>query len=177
MNGLYKRGEWRTLVHVCRRWRTLVFRSPHHLNVQLFCSIRTPVLAKLDIWPALPIVVFHHDFREEKVDNLIAAIKHNDRVCKIDFDLFLDIQQMQRIVSVMQIPFPALADLRLTLGKMDRAEPEPVPPPVLPDSLLGRSVPRLQHLKLSGFSFPALPNLLLSATGLVTLELRSIPLS
>ena len=27
VNGRYKREEWRTLVHVCRRWRTLVFGS------------------------------------------------------------------------------------------------------------------------------------------------------
>jgi len=157
------------LVHVCRKWRTLVFGSPHHLNVQLFCSIRTPVPAKLGIWPALPIVVYQHNFREQNLDNLIAAIKHNDRVCKIDFRSPFDIGQLERIVSVMEVPFPELTNLRLTLDEMDRIVP------VLSDLFLGGSAPRLQHLELDGFSFPGLPNLLLSATGLVSLELRRIP--
>jgi hypothetical protein len=169
VNGTYKREEWRTLVHVCRRWRTLVFGSPHHLNVQLFCSIKTPVPAKLDIWPALPIVVYHHDFRVQELDNIIAASKHNDRVCKIDFCLPSDIGQQEKIVSVMEVPFPALTNLKLTLDVMDRTAP------VLPDLFLGRSAPRLQHLELDGLSFPGLPNLLLTATGLVSLALRRIP--
>jgi hypothetical protein len=169
VNGTYEGEVWRTLVHVCRRWRALVFVSPHYLNVQLFCSIETPVLAKLDIWPALPIVVYHHDFLEEELDNLIAAIKHNDRVCKIDFRSPFDIGQLDEILSVMEVPFPALTNLRLAMDEMDRTVP------VLPDLFLGGSAPRLQHLELDGFSFPGLPNLLLSTSGLVSLELRRIP--
>jgi hypothetical protein len=169
VNGTYEGEVWRTLVHVCRRWRALVFVSPHYLNVQLFCSIETPVLAKLDIWPALPIVVYNHDFLEEELDNLIAAIKHNDRVCKIDFRSPFDIGQLEHVVSLMGVPFPALTNLKLTLDEMDRTVP------VLPDLFLGGSAPRLQHLELDGFSFPGLPNLLLSAGGLVSLELRRIP--
>jgi hypothetical protein len=162
--------EWRTLVHVCRRWRTLVFGSPHHLNLQLFCSISTPVPAKLDIWPALPIVVYQHCFPEQNLDNLIAAIKHDDRVCKIDFRWFYDRGKLEKIVSVMQVPFPALTNLKLSFSEWGI---EAVP--VLPDLLLGRSAPLLQHLELDGLSFPGLPNLLLSTTGLVSLELRGIP--
>jgi hypothetical protein len=67
------------------------------------------------------------------------------------------------------VPFPALTNLRLTSGEMDGTVP------VLPDLFLGRSAPRLQHIELDGFSFPGLPSLLLSATGLVSLELRRIP--
>ena len=26
---------WLALVHVCRRWRTVIFRSPHRLKLQL----------------------------------------------------------------------------------------------------------------------------------------------
>jgi hypothetical protein len=29
--------EWQTLVHVCRRWRRVVFRSPCRLNLRLVC--------------------------------------------------------------------------------------------------------------------------------------------
>jgi hypothetical protein len=127
------------------------------------------VPAKLDIWPALPIVVYQHNFLDEELDNLIAAIKHNDRVCKIDFRSPFDIGQLEQIVSLMEVPFPALTNLKFTLDGMDRTVP------VLPDLFLGRSAPGLQHLELDGFSFPGLPNILLSASGLVSLELRRIP--
>ena len=48
---------WSTLVHVCRTWRNLVFGSPRRLNFRLYCSIRTQVREKLDVWPNLPIFV------------------------------------------------------------------------------------------------------------------------
>jgi len=125
---------------------------------------------KLDIWPALPIVVYQHCFPEQNPDNLISAIKHNDRVCEIDFHSFFDRGQLEKIVSMMQVPFPALTNLKLSFNEWGI---EAVP--VLPDLFLGRSAPRLQHLELDGFSFPGLLNLLLSTTGLVSLELRGIP--
>ena len=157
-------------MHVCQRWRTLVFGSPRHLNLQLLCMAKTPVTKKLDIWPALPILVYHRYFPTVILDNLVAAIEHNDRVCEIDFRLIYDIRQLEKIVSVMQVPFPALTDLSLDWGEgNDRVVP------VLPSMFLGRSAPRLRHLKLDGFSFPGIHNLLLSATGLVSLELRHIP--
>ena len=126
---------------------------------------------KLDIWPSLPIVVDGHSHRGRNLDNLIAAIKHNDRVCEIDLRSFFGKWpgQLEKIVSVMKVPFPALTSLNLTLRTVHRTAP------VLPDLFLGRSAPRLRHLELGGVSFPALPNLLLSAAGLVSLELRRIP--
>ena len=171
VNGLNQREEWHTLVHVCRRWRTLVFGSPHHLDVRLFCSNRTPVLAKLDIWPAIPIVLRQYErsfYQGRKFHNLIAAIKHNDRICEIDFGSHFGAWYMEDILSEMQVPFPELTDLKLNLDGRNITG-------VLPDSFLGRSAPRLQHLELQGFSFRGLPNLLLSTTNLVSLELRRIP--
>src|SRR6266852_2574427 len=49
--------------------------------------------------------------------------------------------------------------------------------PILPDSFLGGTAPRLRSLTLIGVSFPALPKLLLSATHLVYLHLFYIPQS
>ena len=34
---------WHTLVHVCRKWRSVVFGSPRRLNLRLLCTKRTPV--------------------------------------------------------------------------------------------------------------------------------------
>ena len=47
--------SWQSLVHVCRRWRGLVFGSPRRLNLQL-CYI-PGTSAKKSVWPALPLLV------------------------------------------------------------------------------------------------------------------------
>jgi hypothetical protein len=160
--------EWHTLVHVCRRWRILVFGSPRHLNVRLHCYITTPVMKKLDIWPAIPIVVYCWYLGKRKLGNVIAALKHNDRVCKIEFR---DKWRLEEVVSVMQVPFPALADLELVLIDSEMLEEVTV----IPDSFLGGSAPSLQRLHLERISFPGLLKLLLSATDLVSLQLRDLP--
>jgi len=38
--------KWKTLAHVCRRWRSIVFQSPRRLNLRLLC---TPERDTLDI--------------------------------------------------------------------------------------------------------------------------------
>ena len=70
----------------------------------------------------------------------------------------------------MQVPFPELAVLRVSLA-YEFYKPD------LPDSFLGGSAPRLRHLDLFSVSFPGLPNLLLSATHLVHLGLFRTPYS
>ncbi|KAH9968522.1 hypothetical protein BGW80DRAFT_1337992, partial [Lactifluus volemus] len=35
--------KWHRLVHVCRRWRHIIFDSPRSLDLQLFCTYGTPV--------------------------------------------------------------------------------------------------------------------------------------
>ena len=61
----YFEDRWRTLVHVCKRWRSVVFASPRRLDLQLFCTNRTPVKKLLDIWPPLPIYIqAFHDARK-----------------------------------------------------------------------------------------------------------------
>src|SRR6266700_3384297 len=41
--------SWQSLVHVCRRWRGLVFGSPRRLNLQLCCTTKTPARETLDV--------------------------------------------------------------------------------------------------------------------------------
>ena len=69
----------------------------------------------------------------------------------------------------MQEPFPALTGLWLLSDDKNV--------PVLPDSFLGGSAPRLRSLVLYRIPFPALPKLLLSTHDLVTLHLWFIPRS
>jgi hypothetical protein len=47
--------------------------------------------------------------------------------------------------------------------------------PVIPESFLGGSAPRLQYISLNGIPFPGLPKLLMSATHLVYLQILKIP--
>jgi hypothetical protein len=158
---------WKSLVHVCRRWRVLVFESPRRLNLRLFCTHKTPTRDKLDLWPALPLVIYGDMTSElQDLDNIIAALEQRNRVCQVI--LFgLTGWQLEKVLATMQVPFPELTNLRLT------SYDETVP--VIPDSFLDGSAQRLRFFALDGIPFPGLPKLLLSATNLVFLTLFRIP--
>ena len=79
---------WQTLVHVCRRWRSVVLASPRRLNLQLYCKLETPAKDRLDVWPALPLIVSAHmTSSESRMDNVIAALGRSNRVCEVDLHL------------------------------------------------------------------------------------------
>jgi hypothetical protein len=160
--------SWHTLVHVCRTWRTIVLGSPHHLDLRLICREKTPVKETLAVWPPLPIVIAQYG-RPTQMDNLILALEHNDRVCRIDLDV-PKFKQWEEILAAMQQPFPALTESGFWL-----AEDEINEMPVVPESFLGGFAPRLQRLGLQRIPFPGLPKLLLSATDLVLLHIWRIP--
>ena len=103
-----------------------------------------------------------------EVDNIIAAFERNDRVCKVRL-CNLSSRELEYVRdSTMNKPFPELTDLELNV-LYDK------PGPILPDSFLGGTTPRLRSLYLGGFPFLGLPKLLLSATHLVYLLLHNIP--
>jgi len=81
----YARREivsWQSLVHVCRRWRRLIFESPRRLNLQPFCTTGTSARKTLDIWPAFPLLIQDHD-SETSVDNIVAVLEHSNRILQI----------------------------------------------------------------------------------------------
>jgi hypothetical protein len=49
--------QWHILLHVCQRWRQVVFASPLHLDLRVFCTDGTPVRKNLGIWPPFPIML------------------------------------------------------------------------------------------------------------------------
>ena len=154
--------EWETLVHVCRRWRSIVFAAPRRLNLQLLCTYRTPVSKMLDIWPALPIVI--NLGKCDEINNGVrAALEKHDRICEVHVDR---VYEFEELVGAMQVTFPALTDLHLSMW--DGTAP-------LPESFLGGYAPNLRSLCLSSIAFPALPKLLLSSPRLVSLSLDDIP--
>jgi hypothetical protein len=157
--------KWHTLVHVCRRWRNVVFRSPRRLGLQLFCTARKPVRETLDVWPPLPIVIRHGC---HPTDNIVAALKHADRVCEIRL-WPVPSSQWENVLVAMKQPFPELTDLKL------QSKDEDGTAPIVPDSFLGGFAPCLRSLRFERISFPGLPNLLFSATDLVKISLQKIP--
>ena len=170
---IYEDRQWIRLTCVSRRWRNVVFQSPRRLNLRLVCKPRTPAGDILGIWPPLPLIIHDvYDIYDEprSIDNIIAALEHNDRVCEIKLQFF-PISQLKFIANsaAMQKPFPELTQFLFgfgLLGEYDRR---------LPDSILGGNAPRLRSLFLSGVAFLGLPKLLFSTTHLVTLRLYRIP--
>jgi hypothetical protein len=160
----YKIEVWQVLGHVCRKWRNLVFGSPHRLNLQLFCTGNKPVKKMLNIWPPLPIVIFGENTTIDE-DNIVAALQQNNRVCQIRLK-YLQNSQWEKVFTVMREPFPALTSMELYSNGDEQS--------TVPDSFLGRSAPLLQFLQLCGVPFPGLPKLLPSATHLVTLHLWDV---
>ena len=162
-----EREWWQSLVHVCRRWRSLVFGSPRRLHLRLCCTNTTPVLDTLDVWPPFPFVILGSTRLTEDVNNVVAALERRDRVDEIH------LYQVEKVLPAMQEPFPELTFLQLE--SYDKSVP------VVPDSLLGGSAPlggsaqSLRYLVLNGIPFPGLPKLLLSTTNLVVLDLSNIP--
>jgi hypothetical protein len=156
--------SWQSLVRVCRRWRGLVLGSQRHLNLQLWCTPGTNTRKTLDIWPALPLLI-HCGVSETSVDNVIAELEHSDRIYQINLDCHTT-SQIEKLWTAMQVPFPELAVLYLRGSSYG---------PVLPDSFLGGSAPRVQFLCLHDIPFPGFPKLLLSTTHLVYLWLINIP--
>ena len=159
------REVWHTLVHVCRKWRNIVFESPRRLDLRLYCNARTPVRETLDVWPLLPIVIRGNGHKIWGMGNIIAALEHNDRICELD--IFDAPSSQMKVLAAMQRPFPALTSLQLGFERQTA--------PVDPGSFLGGSASRLRSLSLDYMPFPGLPKLLLSATHLVHLKLRRIP--
>jgi hypothetical protein len=162
---------WFKLVHVCRRWRSLVFASRHRLDLRLFCTYGTPVRKILDCWPPLPIIVQYDDpagLRPPSTgedDNIIAALQHSDRVCAVG--LTVGSALFPKLSPLMQRPLPSLECLTLRPRNNERL--------VLPGTFLGGCAPRLRNLHLDAVASPALPAFLPSCRNLVRLQLQRIP--
>jgi len=165
--------SWQSLVHVCRRWRCLVFGSPRRLNLQLYyipltCARKSK---SLDVWPALPLLIFGASgVYHASVANVISVLERSDRICQMQVDLDCDLDfcttwEIENLWTAMQVPFPELALLYLQgFSNM----------PVLPDSFLDGSAPRLRYFFLRGIPFPGLPTLTSSNFGFYVFPIPGI---
>jgi hypothetical protein len=157
---------WHTLVHVCQKWRNIVFGSPRRLNLRLSCGPKTRVREMLDIWPPFPIVFRGRSLYRWHMDNISAAFELNDRICDLDLTGITS-ELSGKVCAAIQQPYPLLQHLHLPF----RRETAPVDP----DLFLGGSVPCLRSLILRRLPVPGIPKLLLSATHLARLDLYRIP--
>jgi hypothetical protein len=126
----------------------------------------------LDVWPAsLPITIhfcprnYLEIFNLVCFDNILAALKHCDRVHQIHIAITED-YQWGDVVTAMQGPFPKLRSLALRSFRGGL---------IIPDTFLNGSAPCLQVLNLNAISFPSLPRLLPSTSDLTSLLLLDIP--
>ena len=156
---------WKTLIHVCQRWRHIVFASPHHLDVRVDCESITHVTKISDIWPGLPVGIW--PTRRHKYGDIIAIAlehRHRDHIARISLP-DLTKSRLERCTALMQGPYPVLRYLSLSCCE---------DPPVITDAFLGGSAPCLQSIILSRIPFPTLPKFLLSVNNLVELQLKEI---
>jgi len=164
--------EWHRLAHVCKRWRHVIFGSPHRLHLRLVYTYRKPVRHTLDCWPALPLSIWYprallyDTLSLADEENVISALEHPGRIREINLTLTRPLSE--RLAPLMQAPFPVLEHLQLGSREM-------VESLILPSGFLGESTPRLRRINLDGTPFPSLPRLLVTAVDLVSLRLYEIP--
>ena len=160
--------NWPNLVHICRRWRRIVFASQRSLHLRLFCTPGTPVLKTLSFWPGLPIAVQYggsprfNPLAPEDEDNVVAALKQSDRVSSISLTVTKPLLEK---LSAIERPFPELENLVLLCGD---------DVPLILSSSAFQWGPRLRSLHLTRVAIPALPRLLFLSTSLVELQLHEI---
>jgi len=167
---------WYTLVHVCRRWRNVVFASSRRLNLRLLYTNRRPVPKTLNHPPTLPIVIWQKESDGRSppqveawgTDNIISALGRRDCVSRI-YLMNLPLLPLDKFTEMTQESFPALTHLELE--SKDYGESALV----LQDTFLGGSAPRLRLLRLHNIRFPSIHKLLLSASDVVDLHLLMIP--
>ena len=166
--------EWRTLIHVCRRWRYIVFTSPHRLDLQLLCTHGTPVRKNLGFWPPLPLIIdYYTDWDADsgksltptyEEDDIMAALERPGRVRYVGISATSSL--LGKMAAAIHEPFPILTHLWLSSKDGNVA--------VLPETFFGGYTPLLRVAHFEGISFPSFPAFLLSATDLVELELLNI---
>jgi F-box-like len=160
--------DWQRLVHVCRRWRYVIFNIPRSLELRLYCTYGTPVKKNLDCWPVLPIVLQYLTNPSPPPvdeDDVVAALQHPDRICKMQLTVTTSLSE--KLTTVAQKRFPVLEYLEL-IGEPDKV-------PILPNEFLVGPFPSLRILRVVRVGFPALQRFLPFAKDLVSLRLQDLP--
>ena len=164
MNGWNDRLGWRKLLHVCQRWRHLIYECSSHLGMYITCTNGAPIVDTLDHLPPLPLIVkYTSTTRRTEQDELgiYQALRLHGRIRLIGIDLPPSI--LHKALALMDENFPILEHLSLSYScSADSGDRLPL---TLPKAFLA---PNLRNLTLSGISLPRRLRLLTSTVSLVT---------
>jgi len=153
---------------VCRRWRSVVFAYPQHLDLRIVLTYNKAIRNAPEFWPVLPVILWyprpkrvsHPILTPSDEDNISDILKNPARICEID--LYVSSSFLAKFASSLDESesFPALDHLRLQSQ----------------DSIFLNdfSAPRLCVLHLKGVAVPRLPRLLSSSKNLISLRLEDI---
>jgi hypothetical protein len=166
-NEIETRGRWwYTLVHVCQRWRSIIFRSASYLGVFLVCTYGTPVADMLEHSPPLPLAIHYTtEGREITTDDeqgITFALKQRDRVLRVRLTM-PDTSLLEKFIAVMDEEYPILEHLNIGSQIEDVSTIL-----IIPETL---QAPHLRLLWLRGFALPMGSLLITTAVSLVTLFL------
>ena len=163
----YFRHTWRRLVHVCQRWRYLVYDLPSHLDMRLLLTNDSPSIDTLSHIPPLPLVIDYSNrtrtMAQKDEENIHLGLQQHDRVRRVV--LQAPSSSLRMWLESMNKLFPRLVDLHLLPATIEEMNLE------LPETL---QAPDLRHLSLHGIGLPAELALLSSASTLSTLSLTHI---
>ena len=140
---------WYALVHVCQRWRSIVFASSRRLNLGILCTQTRRPRKIPKLWPELPIVIWCEEICYANTDipekpmvgarNIVSALRRRDRVSQISL-LNIPVTKLFRFIEFMHVSFPMLTHVELGPGDNDGPD---LDDPFLEDSFLGGSAPCL----------------------------------
>ena len=158
---------WPRLVHICRRWRRIVFASQRVLQLRLFCTHGTPVSQALYCWPDIPIIVQYGGSptldppAPEEDGDIMVALKQPGRVSSISLTVT---RSLLAKFSTIKEPFSGLDELVLLSRDSTQL--------TLPSAF--RWGPRLRRLHSTGIALPALLRHPSSSRHLVDIQLHDI---
>ena len=169
-----KKHKWFELIHVCRRWRFIIFASSTRLDLCLVVSTNNPGNMKTIFSPHLPPLPIAVDqclpvgtashVKAKEMGRVLSALKRCNRVRGITFSGIAP--DFNRLFKATKHPFPMLENLELC--NLDTG----ITVLKLPATFLNGSAPHLQSLKLYWISLTSMSSLLSSTTMLTELCLR-----
>src|SRR5712671_2619889 len=98
-DGAWLTGDWHDLVHVCRRWRYLVFTSPRGLCVRLKYTGAKPMTEMLDVWPHLSITIEQHDLYYDNINLSLQGLHMANVAALLSSEHFHRISQISLFIT------------------------------------------------------------------------------
>ena len=165
----YLRLGWLMLIHVCPRWRNLIYGSWSHLDMCLLLTNDPPSMDTLSHLPPLPLIIHYLDrtrtITRKDEGNMYLGLQQHDRVRQVV--LQAPSSKLRMWLEPMNKLFPILGELSLLSTATDSEKMSQALPELL-------QAPKLHRLSLHGISLPKGLSLISSTTALSTLSLTHI---